>query len=67
VTATTEAPGTTTTAPTGVRRVLQRLVLPEDRDMDVLPLYVDREAVRLDSERSVRRGVVVSDVVVPQV
>ncbi|CAA9380945.1 MAG: Bifunctional beta-1,5/1,6-galactofuranosyltransferase GlfT2 in cell wall galactan polymerization [uncultured Nocardioidaceae bacterium] len=50
-----------------VRRVLQRLVLPEDRDMDVLPLYVDREQVRLDAERSVRKGVVVSEVAAPQV
>ena len=31
-----------------VRRVLQRVVLPADRDMDVLPLYVDRDKAQLD-------------------
>jgi galactofuranosylgalactofuranosylrhamnosyl-N-acetylglucosaminyl-diphospho-decaprenol beta-1,5/1,6-galactofuranosyltransferase len=66
VTATTEAPENTATAATGVRRVLQRLVLPEDRDMDVLPLYVDREAARLDGERSVRRGLVETVIAAPQ-
>ena len=42
------APGTTTTpkgeASTARRRVLQRVVLPADRDLDVLPLYVDYSA-----------------------
>ena len=33
----------------GVRRVLQRMILPADRDMDVLPLYIDREQAILDS------------------
>jgi galactofuranosylgalactofuranosylrhamnosyl-N-acetylglucosaminyl-diphospho-decaprenol beta-1,5/1,6-galactofuranosyltransferase len=33
----------------GVRRVLQRLILPADRDMDVLPLYIDREQAILDT------------------
>jgi galactofuranosylgalactofuranosylrhamnosyl-N-acetylglucosaminyl-diphospho-decaprenol beta-1,5/1,6-galactofuranosyltransferase len=42
--------------PTGVRRVLQRMVLPEDRDMDVLPLYVDREQARLDSSMGAQMG-----------
>ncbi len=34
------------------RRVLQRVVLPADRDMDVLPLYVDREKAQLDVDKS---------------
>jgi galactofuranosylgalactofuranosylrhamnosyl-N-acetylglucosaminyl-diphospho-decaprenol beta-1,5/1,6-galactofuranosyltransferase len=38
---------------TDVRRVLQRVVLPEDRDMDVLPLYVDRDKAQLEPEKSV--------------
>ena len=29
-----------------VTRLLQRLILPEDRDMDVLPLYVDHDQAR---------------------
>jgi len=29
-----------------VTRVLQRLILPEDRDMDVIPLYVDHDQAR---------------------
>ena len=37
---------------TNVRRVLQRVVLPEDRDMDVLPLYVDRDKAQLDVDKS---------------
>ena len=36
------------------RRVLQRVVLPADRDMDVLPLYVDRGLAHLDPEKSKR-------------
>ena len=35
-----------------VRRVLQRVVLPVDRDMDVLPLYVDADRPRLDVDKS---------------
>ncbi|MGZ4490223.1 MAG: glycosyltransferase [Nocardioidaceae bacterium] len=35
-----------------VRRVLQRVVLPVDRDVDVLPLYVDRDRGQLDVDRS---------------
>jgi len=39
-------------APKGtVRRVLQRFVLPLDRDPDVIPLYVDTEASILDADR----------------
>jgi len=42
----------TTTASTGsVRRVLQRFVLPADRDLDVVPLYVDTEGVQLDADK----------------
>jgi len=32
------------------RRVLQRVVLPADRDIDVLPLYVDRDKAQLEPE-----------------
>jgi galactofuranosylgalactofuranosylrhamnosyl-N-acetylglucosaminyl-diphospho-decaprenol beta-1,5/1,6-galactofuranosyltransferase len=40
---------TGSTAPGGtVRRVLQRVVLPADRDLDVLPLYVDPDRPQLD-------------------
>ncbi|WP_240755608.1 glycosyltransferase [Nocardioides iriomotensis] len=35
-----------------VRRVLQRVVLPVDRDMDVLPLYVDPDRPQLDVDKS---------------
>ncbi len=45
---TTTSPGTTGT----VRRVLQRIVLPADRDMDVLPLYVDPDRPELDVDKS---------------
>ena len=45
---TTTSPGTTGT----VRRVLQRIVLPADRDMDVLPLYVDPDRPQLDVDKS---------------
>jgi galactofuranosylgalactofuranosylrhamnosyl-N-acetylglucosaminyl-diphospho-decaprenol beta-1,5/1,6-galactofuranosyltransferase len=34
--------------PTTMRRVLQRVVLPADRDTDVLPLYVDPDRPQLD-------------------
>jgi len=34
-----------------VRRVIQRVVLPEDRDMDVLPLYVDRDKAQLEPDK----------------
>ncbi|HEY0642762.1 MAG TPA: glycosyltransferase family 2 protein, partial [Nocardioides sp.] len=37
---------------TTVRRVLQRVVLPADRDMDVLPLYVDLDRPQLDVDKS---------------
>jgi galactofuranosylgalactofuranosylrhamnosyl-N-acetylglucosaminyl-diphospho-decaprenol beta-1,5/1,6-galactofuranosyltransferase len=33
------------------RRVLQRFVLPADRDLDVVPLYVDTEASVLDADK----------------
>ena len=35
-----------------VRRVLQRVVLPADRDTDVLPLYVDADRPQLDVDKS---------------
>jgi galactofuranosylgalactofuranosylrhamnosyl-N-acetylglucosaminyl-diphospho-decaprenol beta-1,5/1,6-galactofuranosyltransferase len=35
-----------------VRRVLQRVVLPADRDTDVLPLYVDPDRPQLDTDKS---------------
>ncbi|HET7385273.1 MAG TPA: glycosyltransferase [Nocardioidaceae bacterium] len=34
------------------RRVLQRLVLPADHDMDVLPLYVDADRAELDVNKA---------------
>jgi galactofuranosylgalactofuranosylrhamnosyl-N-acetylglucosaminyl-diphospho-decaprenol beta-1,5/1,6-galactofuranosyltransferase len=34
-----------------VTRVLQRFVMPQDRDPDVFPLYVDPEPVVLDADR----------------
>src|SRR4051812_22457406 len=34
-----------------VRRVLQRFVLPADRDLDVVPLYVDTESAMLDADK----------------
>jgi galactofuranosylgalactofuranosylrhamnosyl-N-acetylglucosaminyl-diphospho-decaprenol beta-1,5/1,6-galactofuranosyltransferase len=34
-----------------VRRVLQRFVLPADRDLDVVPLYVDTEPAMLDADK----------------
>jgi galactofuranosylgalactofuranosylrhamnosyl-N-acetylglucosaminyl-diphospho-decaprenol beta-1,5/1,6-galactofuranosyltransferase len=48
VNATTETLG----APARVRRVLQRTILPVDRDMDVLPLYVDLDRAELDVDVS---------------
>jgi galactofuranosylgalactofuranosylrhamnosyl-N-acetylglucosaminyl-diphospho-decaprenol beta-1,5/1,6-galactofuranosyltransferase len=33
-----------------VHRILQRVVLPADRDIDVLPLYVDRDKAQLEPE-----------------
>jgi galactofuranosylgalactofuranosylrhamnosyl-N-acetylglucosaminyl-diphospho-decaprenol beta-1,5/1,6-galactofuranosyltransferase len=36
---------------TTVRRVLQRFVLPVDRDLDVVPLYVDTEDAILDADK----------------
>ena len=33
------------------RRVLQRFVLPADRDLDVVPLYVDTEPLMLDADK----------------
>ena len=40
------------TVPKMVRRVLQRVVLPVDRDTDVLPLYVDPDRPQLDVDKS---------------
>ncbi len=36
---------------TTVTRVLQRFVLPLDRDLDVMPLYLDPEAAVLDADK----------------
>jgi galactofuranosylgalactofuranosylrhamnosyl-N-acetylglucosaminyl-diphospho-decaprenol beta-1,5/1,6-galactofuranosyltransferase len=36
---------------TMVRRVLQRQILPQGKDLDVLPLYVDPEAAVLDADK----------------
>ena len=41
----------TTTTQATVTRVLQRQILPIDRDTDVFPLYVDLEDVKLDTDR----------------
>ena len=38
--------------PGAVRRVLQRVVLPADRDSDVMPLYVDPDRAALDPDKS---------------
>jgi galactofuranosylgalactofuranosylrhamnosyl-N-acetylglucosaminyl-diphospho-decaprenol beta-1,5/1,6-galactofuranosyltransferase len=43
---------TTDGSASSVRRVLQRVVLPADRDMDVLPLYVDLDRPQLDVDKS---------------
>ncbi|HYO38270.1 MAG TPA: glycosyltransferase [Nocardioidaceae bacterium] len=53
----TVATGSTTRVSSGsttgrTRRVLQRVVLPVDRDTDVLPLYVDPDRPQLDVDRS---------------
>jgi galactofuranosylgalactofuranosylrhamnosyl-N-acetylglucosaminyl-diphospho-decaprenol beta-1,5/1,6-galactofuranosyltransferase len=50
------APGTTAGQGGTVRRVLQRVVLPADRDMDVLPLYVDRDKAQLDLPTNALHG-----------
>ena len=42
-------------APT-VRRLLQRQILPIDRDTDVFPLYVDLEEAKLDTDRDAVGG-----------
>jgi len=46
----TDAVGPATGVETA-RRVLQRFVLPVDRDLDVVPLYVDTEAAVLDADK----------------
>ncbi|MGZ8743018.1 MAG: hypothetical protein ACXWXO_08855, partial [Nocardioides sp.] len=46
----TDATGPAPGAATG-RRVLQRFVLPTDRDLDVVPLYVDTEPTVLDADK----------------
>lgn len=47
---------TDATGPSGdastVRKVLQRFVLPADRDLDVVPLYIDTEAAVLDADKT---------------
>ncbi|NPD05527.1 glycosyltransferase [Nocardioides sp. zg-1308] len=49
---TSSAPSTTDAVPAGtVTRLLQRQILPIDRDTDVFPLYVDLEEARLDTDR----------------
>ncbi len=47
---TATVPGAGTSAPTATR-VLQRQILPMDRDLDVLRLYVDPEAAVLDADK----------------
>jgi galactofuranosylgalactofuranosylrhamnosyl-N-acetylglucosaminyl-diphospho-decaprenol beta-1,5/1,6-galactofuranosyltransferase len=39
------------TAPTTTTRLLQRQIMPLDRDFDVLALYVDPEEARLDADK----------------
>ena len=34
-------------------RLLQRQILPLDRDTDVFPLYVDLEEAKLDTDRDI--------------
>ncbi len=46
----TDATGPASGADT-VRKVLQRFVLPADRDLDVVPLYIDTEAAVLDADK----------------
>jgi galactofuranosylgalactofuranosylrhamnosyl-N-acetylglucosaminyl-diphospho-decaprenol beta-1,5/1,6-galactofuranosyltransferase len=50
----TDTTGSTTS--TVVRRELQRFVMPADRDPDVLPLYVDPEAIVLDADKDTVGG-----------
>jgi galactofuranosylgalactofuranosylrhamnosyl-N-acetylglucosaminyl-diphospho-decaprenol beta-1,5/1,6-galactofuranosyltransferase len=50
VTLATDASGPAAGAETA-RRVLQRFVLPADRDLDVVPLYVDTEPAVLDADK----------------
>ncbi|MEO9325941.1 glycosyltransferase [Nocardioides sp. C4-1] len=54
-TTTTTTTTTTATLADGgtahVRRLLQRQIMPVDRDFDVLPLYVDPEAAVLDADK----------------
>ena len=40
-----------TTAQKTARRLLQRQIMPVDRDFDVLALYVDPEEARLDADK----------------
>ncbi len=47
----TTATGSTTGEAATVTRLLQRQILPLDRDTDVLPLYVDPEPVSLDADK----------------
>ena len=51
MTLTTDATGPAAGSET-TRRVLQRFVLPADRDTDVVPLYVDTEPAVLDADKS---------------
>lgn len=41
----------TTSSPGAVRRVLQRQIMPVDRDLDVMPLYVDPDPAVLDADK----------------
>ena len=43
---------TSETKPATARRVLQRVILPADKDTDVLPLYVDLDRPQLDVDKS---------------
>jgi galactofuranosylgalactofuranosylrhamnosyl-N-acetylglucosaminyl-diphospho-decaprenol beta-1,5/1,6-galactofuranosyltransferase len=51
-----EAVGTGPDEAGTMRRVLQRVVLPEDGDLDVLPLYVDGELVLLQGTEAATGG-----------
>jgi galactofuranosylgalactofuranosylrhamnosyl-N-acetylglucosaminyl-diphospho-decaprenol beta-1,5/1,6-galactofuranosyltransferase len=46
-----ETEETTGSTSASVRRILQRFVLPIDRDLDVVPLYVDTEPSMLDADK----------------
>jgi len=50
VTLATDATGPRSDSTT-VRKTLQRFVLPSDRDLDVVPLYVDTDPVVLDADK----------------